>query len=54
MIFPRSGVSLRPAGLVFTKVPNVIDAFERMGPLPIARHRLARKFYGQLKLVLFL
>jgi len=29
MIFPRSGQSLRPAGLVFTKVPNVIDAFER-------------------------
>ncbi|WBV43514.1 DUF6441 family protein [Pseudoroseomonas cervicalis] len=28
-IFPRSGVSLRAAGLVWTKVPNVIDAFER-------------------------
>jgi hypothetical protein len=29
MIFPRVGQSLRPAGLVFTKVPNVTDAFER-------------------------
>jgi hypothetical protein len=29
LIFPRTGQSLRPAGLVFTKVPNVIDAFER-------------------------
>ena len=28
-MFPRSGQSLRPAGLVWTKVPNVIDAFER-------------------------
>jgi hypothetical protein len=28
-IFPRTGQSLRPAGLVWTKVPNVIDAFER-------------------------
>ena len=28
-VFPRSGVSLRPAGLVWTKVPNVIDAVER-------------------------
>jgi hypothetical protein len=28
-IFPRSGQSLRPAGLIWTKVPNVIDAFER-------------------------
>ncbi len=28
-VFPRSGQSLRPAGLVWTKVPNVIDAFER-------------------------
>lgn len=28
-IFPRSGVSLRAAGLVWSKVPNVIDAFER-------------------------
>ena len=28
MVFPRSGKSLRPAGLIFTKVPNVIDAFE--------------------------
>jgi hypothetical protein len=29
LVFPRTGQSLRPAGLVFTKVPNVIDAFER-------------------------
>ena len=28
-IYPRSGVSLRAAGLVWTKVPDVIDAFER-------------------------
>ena len=28
-VFPRAGQSLRPAGLVWTKVPNVIDAFER-------------------------
>ncbi len=28
-IFPRTGQSLRPAGLVWTKVPAVIDAFER-------------------------
>jgi len=28
-VFPRMGQSLRPAGLVWTKVPNVIDAFER-------------------------
>jgi hypothetical protein len=28
-VFPTSGESLRPAGLVFTKLPNVIDAFER-------------------------
>lgn len=28
-VFPRSGVSLRPAGLVWTKVPSIIDAFER-------------------------
>ena len=28
-VFPRSGQSLRPAGLVWTKVPKVIDAFER-------------------------
>ncbi|WP_135470747.1 DUF6441 family protein [Crenalkalicoccus roseus] len=28
-VFPKSGESLRPAGLVFTKLPNVIDAFER-------------------------
>ncbi len=28
-IFPRTGQSLRPAGLVWTKVPTIIDAFER-------------------------
>ncbi len=28
-VYPRTGQSLRPAGLVWTKVPNVIDAFER-------------------------
>jgi hypothetical protein len=28
-VFPTSGESLRPAGLVFTKLPNIIDAFER-------------------------
>ncbi len=28
-VFPRTGQSLRPAGLVFTKVPAIIDAFER-------------------------
>jgi hypothetical protein len=27
MVFPRTGQSLRPAGVVFTKVPRVIDAF---------------------------
>lgn len=28
-VFPRGGVSLRAAGIVWTKVPNVVDAFER-------------------------
>ncbi len=28
-VFPRTGQSLRPAGLVWTKVPAIIDAFER-------------------------
>ncbi|WP_027285909.1 DUF6441 family protein [Rubritepida flocculans] len=28
-VFPTSGESLRPAGLVFTRLPKVIDAFER-------------------------
>lgn len=28
-VYPRSGVSLRPAGLVWSKTPVVIDAFER-------------------------
>jgi len=41
MIFPRSGQSLRPAGLVFTKVPNVIDAFERGA---LIRAKGGRKF----------
>ncbi len=29
LVFPRNGQSLRPAGLVFTKVPTIIDAFEQ-------------------------
>jgi len=41
LFFPRSGQSLRPAGLVFTKVPNVIDAFE-CGAL--VRAKSGRKF----------
>jgi len=41
MIFPRTGQSLRPAGLVFTKVPNVIDAFERGA---LIRAKGGRKF----------
>jgi len=28
-VYPKSGQSLRPAGLVSTKVPAIIDAFER-------------------------
>jgi hypothetical protein len=28
-VFPQTGESLRAAGIVWTKVPNVIDAFER-------------------------
>jgi hypothetical protein len=28
-VFPSSGRSLRPAGLVFTKVPTIVDAFDR-------------------------
>jgi hypothetical protein len=28
-VYPRSGVSLRPAGLVWTKTPTIVDAFER-------------------------
>ncbi len=28
-VFPRGGASLRAAGIVWTKLPNVIDAFER-------------------------
>jgi hypothetical protein len=28
-VFPSSGQSLRPAGLVFTKVPTIVDAFDR-------------------------
>jgi hypothetical protein len=41
MIFPRSGQSLRPAGLVWTKVPNVIDAFDRGA---VIRAKGGRKF----------
>lgn len=40
-VFPRSGQSLRPAGLVWTKVPNVIDAFERGA---VIRAKGGRKF----------
>lgn len=40
-IFPKSGESLRPAGLVFTKLPNVIDAFERGATI---RPKGGRKF----------
>ena len=40
-VFPRSGQSLRPAGLVWTKVPNVIDAFERGA---LIRAKGGRKF----------
>jgi len=29
VVFPRSGVSLRAAGLLWSKAPNIIDAFER-------------------------
>ncbi|MFN6954748.1 MAG: DUF6441 family protein [Acetobacteraceae bacterium] len=39
--FPKSGQSLRPAGLVFTKLPNVIDAFERGA---LIRPKGGRKF----------
>lgn len=28
-VYPRAGQSLRPAGLVWTKAPTIIDAFER-------------------------
>lgn len=28
-VYPRSGVSLRAAGLVWTKVPDLVDAFEQ-------------------------
>lgn len=28
-VYPRSGVSLRPAGLVWSKTPTIVDAFER-------------------------
>ena len=41
MVFPRTGQSLRPAGLVFTKVPKVIDAFERGA---LIRAKGGRKF----------
>ncbi|MFN7174985.1 MAG: DUF6441 family protein [Thermaurantiacus tibetensis] len=41
LVFPRSGQSLRPAGLVWSKVPNVIDAFERGA---LIRAKGGRKF----------
>nr|WP_270933382.1 DUF6441 family protein [Roseomonas sp. MO-31] len=40
-IFPRTGRSLRPAGLVWTKVPAIIDAFERGA---VIRAKGGRKF----------
>ncbi|GIX10727.1 DUF6441 family protein [Elioraea sp.] len=40
-VFPRSGQSLRPAGLVWTRAPDVIDAFERGA---LIRARGGRKF----------
>jgi hypothetical protein len=40
-VFPRTGQSLRPAGLVFTKVPAIIDAFERGA---LIRPKGGRKF----------
>ncbi|MCX8006043.1 MAG: DUF6441 family protein [Burkholderiaceae bacterium] len=40
-VFPRMGQSLRPAGLVWTKVPNVIDAFARGA---LIRAKGGRKF----------
>ncbi|WP_372623405.1 DUF6441 family protein [Falsiroseomonas sp.] len=40
-VFPRAGQSLRPAGLVFTKVPAIIDAFERGA---LIRPKGGRKF----------
>jgi hypothetical protein len=40
-VFPRTGQSLRPAGLIWTKVPNVVDAFERGA---LIRAKGGRKF----------
>ncbi|MBX6747733.1 MAG: hypothetical protein IRY87_37345, partial [Acetobacteraceae bacterium] len=40
-VFPSSGQSLRPAGLVWTRAPNVIDAFERGA---VIRPKGGRKF----------
>jgi hypothetical protein len=40
-VFPRTGVSLRAAGLVWTKTPLVIDAFERGA---LIRAKGGRKF----------
>jgi hypothetical protein len=40
-IFPRTGQSLRPAGLIWTKVPAIIDAFERGA---VIRAKGGRKF----------
>jgi hypothetical protein len=39
--FPRTGQSLRPAGLIWTKVPAIIDAFERGA---VIRAKGGRKF----------
>ncbi len=40
-VYPRTGQSLRPAGLVWTKVPAIIDAFERGA---VIRAKGGRKF----------
>jgi hypothetical protein len=40
-VFPRAGPSLRPARLVFTKVPAIIDAFDRGA---LIRPKGGRKF----------
>ncbi|MFB9971482.1 DUF6441 family protein [Pseudoroseomonas cervicalis] len=50
-VFPRAGVSMRAAGLVWSKTPLVIDAFERgcadpaqgRRAVPGDRHRLQRR-----------
>jgi len=50
MIFPRSGQSLRPAGLVFTKVPKIIDAFERGALIRPADHHRHHQLHPHLRL----